>query len=133
MAARAARVHPLPCRSPQGSFASWAKDLDTAIPKFAHDLGAAFANRPDLRPAICHALERMCLQQVEFLREHGTAEDIGHNPSDMHHVAADPGDEASEAGYAAAAGSEAHLTVPGDFSGEEARRGLLTGEGVTRV
>ena len=46
------------------SFVSQAPDLAQELPIHAKSLGTAFANRPDLRPAICNALERMCVEAL---------------------------------------------------------------------
>jgi len=46
---------------------SWASDLETALPRHGKTLGGALAARPDLRPAVCAAIERCCWQVAETL------------------------------------------------------------------
>jgi len=108
------------------SFVSWAGDLPEALSQHARGIGAAFANRPDLRPAICHALERMCLQQVEVLRENGRGDEVGWNPMDAGGEGAglDTADDRTEVAYATGAGHEEHLIVPGYYGLEECERSL---------
>jgi len=49
------------------SFCSWPRDGGPAFSGLARDLGAAFSNRPDLRPAVCAALQRLCEQNARVL------------------------------------------------------------------
>ena len=43
----------------------------------AKDIGAAFQNRSDLRPTICSALQRLCLQNRSALQAGGAGDSLG--------------------------------------------------------
>ncbi|GFR52360.1 hypothetical protein Agub_g14918 [Astrephomene gubernaculifera] len=81
------------------AFISWATDLPTAYPAAVNSLAAAFANRPDLHPPICMALQRAAAQVRHVLAADGRgSEFIGF---------ADPAAHGPTSGAAAAAGGTA--------------------------
>lgn len=53
------------------AFATWAADTASSFRDLATKLGAAFQNRPDLRPVICRTLSILCLQNRLALKAAG--------------------------------------------------------------
>ncbi|GLC60588.1 hypothetical protein PLESTB_001631100 [Pleodorina starrii] len=70
------------------AFISWATDLPSAYGGLVNTLAAAFNNRSDLHPPICHALQRACAQVRHVLVSDGRgpelvgyADPAAHGPS----------------------------------------------------
>ncbi|PNW69821.1 hypothetical protein CHLRE_19g751197v5 [Chlamydomonas reinhardtii] len=74
------------------AFMSWAVDLPSAYAGGVNSLAAAFANRPDLQPAICAALARACMQVRHVLAAAGRGPElVGHADPAAHGPASGAG------------------------------------------
>lgn len=106
------------------SFASWCRDLPEGLKAFAKEIGLAFQNRADLRPAICLALERMCLQAREAVTFFGAA--AQYELDGAHPLAQGDDDEADEEGAGASGRllDEGHDKVPEWLQLDQALTGL---------